>query len=293
MVRVGHPHRHRREHACAACSPGSRRRFAARGWPPPARCTPTRTSRSSAGTCRSASASSRPCSPARWCGASRSATCSAPSGAAPTRSSESRWRCCCPWARSRSSTRSTTWSTSTSRKVERWDVSAFFDRPFSAILADEIAHWDGVHASADGASPCPRRSRPRRRRHDGAITGISAGATFHAIDIVEGSTRDRGRPRRIARPARDPRREARREARRHRAHQDAVPRRVDERARRRDQPRGPRHADVHRNRARARADRDSHPRHATGCTSTSTARKRRRDPAAGSSTCPARCRCSS
>jgi putative ABC transport system permease protein len=72
-------------------------------------------------------------------------------------------------------------------KVEQWDVSAFFDRPFSASLADEIAHWDGVRR-VQTVVLVPATIESAKATHDGAITGVSASATFHSLDIIDGST---------------------------------------------------------------------------------------------------------
>ncbi len=70
-------------------------------------------------------------------------------------------------------------------KVERWDVSAFFDRPFAASLAHDVAGWNGVqHVQTVVAVPVTLKTG--RATHDGSITGVGPDANFHAIEIVRG-----------------------------------------------------------------------------------------------------------
>jgi putative ABC transport system permease protein len=71
-------------------------------------------------------------------------------------------------------------------KVERWDVSAFFDRPFGADLAQEIARWDGVQ-QVQTVVLVPATIESAKTTHEGAITGIAPTATFHSIDVAQGS----------------------------------------------------------------------------------------------------------
>jgi putative ABC transport system permease protein len=71
-------------------------------------------------------------------------------------------------------------------KVERWDVSAFFERPFGASLVDEATHWDGVRR-VQTVVVVPATLETAIGKHDGPITGVAANSSFHSFEIVSGS----------------------------------------------------------------------------------------------------------
>jgi putative ABC transport system permease protein len=72
-------------------------------------------------------------------------------------------------------------------KVERWDVSAFFDQPFGGNLTDEVAHWSGVER-IQTVVLVPATLKTDTATHDGPITGVAPNASFHTMDLVAGSS---------------------------------------------------------------------------------------------------------
>ncbi len=101
--------------------------------------------------------------PGRSRSGSRCATSSARGDAPSTRCWGSRSLWCSPWSRSRCSTPSTTCSTETFSRVERWDVAAYFDQPVGEARIAEVRRLDGRRTRPAG----PRRAGDREIRRLG------------------------------------------------------------------------------------------------------------------------------
>jgi putative ABC transport system permease protein len=68
---------------------------------------------------------------------------------------------------------------------ERWDVMAVYDRPFGGERLNEVRTWSGVD-KAQGALMVPVEFKSASGTHEGAITAMESGATFHGFDITAG-----------------------------------------------------------------------------------------------------------
>jgi putative ABC transport system permease protein len=68
---------------------------------------------------------------------------------------------------------------------ERWDVMAAYDRPFGGERLNEVRTWDGV-STVQGVLMVPVELRSATATHDGALTAMEPGATFHGFEIISG-----------------------------------------------------------------------------------------------------------
>jgi putative ABC transport system permease protein len=68
---------------------------------------------------------------------------------------------------------------------ERWDVMAAYDQPFGGERLNEVRTWDGV-SKVQGVLMVPVELRSATATHEGALTGMEPGATFHGFDIMQG-----------------------------------------------------------------------------------------------------------
>jgi putative ABC transport system permease protein len=68
---------------------------------------------------------------------------------------------------------------------ERWDVMAAYDRSFGGERLNEVRTWSGVD-NAQGALMVPVEFKSATATHDGAVTAMEPGATFHGFDITAG-----------------------------------------------------------------------------------------------------------
>ncbi|HEX9094426.1 MAG TPA: FtsX-like permease family protein [Coriobacteriia bacterium] len=69
---------------------------------------------------------------------------------------------------------------------ERWDVMAAYDVPFGGGRLNEIRRWGGVSA-VQGALMVPAELKAGGSVHEGVLTAMEPGATFHGFDITEGA----------------------------------------------------------------------------------------------------------
>jgi len=69
---------------------------------------------------------------------------------------------------------------------ERWGVMAVYDPPFGGERLREVERWDGV-TGVQGALIVPVELTAGGKTHEGALTAMEPGATFHGFDITSGT----------------------------------------------------------------------------------------------------------
>ncbi len=69
---------------------------------------------------------------------------------------------------------------------ERWGVMAVYDSPFGGERLREVERWEGV-TSVQGALMVPVELTAGGLKHEGALTAMEPGATFHGFDITSGT----------------------------------------------------------------------------------------------------------
>jgi len=70
--------------------------------------------------------------------------------------------------------------------AERWDMVAAFDKNFYGDRPREIRYWQGVR-KVEPVLIVPVTLRANGNVHDGAVTAMAPGDTFHGFDIVSGA----------------------------------------------------------------------------------------------------------